>query len=123
LPQRLGLEVRPASDDDVLDVAIHHRLQVVASRPDAVIRQTILREVVRPDLLAAVAGADLSPARRVARLRLRLQFHLVHLGAQQAYLWHENTPPSEIMSVTTLITLAEFSHESTTEAVQPLRFS
>ena len=44
------------------EVALHHLVEVVGGVADAVVGEAVLREVVRADALAAVAGADLGLA-------------------------------------------------------------
>src|SRR5688572_15395457 len=56
--ERVGLIVGAQGLDDVAEVAVHHRREVVAGEADAVIGDAVLREVVRADLLRAIAGAD-----------------------------------------------------------------
>jgi len=46
--------------DDLGEIAIKDGRQVVAGKPDAVVSQSILREVVGADLLRTIAAADLA---------------------------------------------------------------
>src|SRR4029453_19451721 len=50
--------------DDLVEVALDHRGQLVQGEPDAVIRHAPLREVVGADPLAPLAGSDLAAAVR-----------------------------------------------------------
>ncbi len=54
LLQLLGLVVRGEGFDQWLKLAIHHRFKLMKSESDAVVGDTILREVISADLLAAV---------------------------------------------------------------------
>src|SRR5215475_8972262 len=80
-----GLEVGPAGDDDVLDVARHPGGEVVPGHPDAVVGQPVLREVVGADLLAPVAGAHLAAAERVPLAGDALLLELVELRPEHAH--------------------------------------
>src|SRR6478735_6833340 len=72
---QLLLEVRPLQRlDDRVEVALHHRRQVVEREPDAVVRDAVLREIVGADAFAAAAGADLAPALRGVLAPLLLLF-------------------------------------------------
>src|SRR5687768_15866629 len=71
--------------DQRLDRALHHFRQIVEGRADAVVGDAVLGEVVGPNLLGALAGADLRPA-NLARLLLRAQaLSLVEAGAQDGH--------------------------------------
>src|SRR4051794_9491851 len=55
----LGLVVGAQRLDDVEEVAVHDRWQVVLGQADPVVGDAVLGEVVGPDLLGAIARADL----------------------------------------------------------------
>src|SRR3990172_9900405 len=48
--------------DKFIEVAAEHGFEPVERKPDAVIRHPALREIIRPDLFASLAGAHLRPA-------------------------------------------------------------
>src|ERR1700685_866008 len=83
--EQLGLEERPTRADHVLDVAVHHRREVVARQADAVVGQTVLREVVGADLLGALAGSHHALARGGALLLLALLLHIEEAAAQHLH--------------------------------------
>src|SRR5437763_16893937 len=56
--QLLGTEVCGQRIDDRIQSAIHDDVELVQRQADAVVRDAILREIVGPDLLAAIARAD-----------------------------------------------------------------
>src|SRR6478609_5532394 len=57
--------------DDLLEIALHDRRQVVERQPDAMVGHAVLREIVGADALTAIARADLAAAlRRVTALFL-----------------------------------------------------
>src|SRR5439155_11331088 len=58
----LGLVMRDQRVDDVVDLAVHHAVELVKVQTDAVVGEPVLREVVGADFLAAVARADLRAA-------------------------------------------------------------
>src|SRR5215207_11633720 len=62
--QALGLVGHDQRVDEVIDLADHDVRDVVHGLADAVVRDAVLREVVRPHLVAAVAAADHRLARR-----------------------------------------------------------
>src|ERR1035438_4817348 len=81
----LSLEVRDQRVDHGLDAAVHELRQLVRGEADAVIGDTVLREVVGADLLAAIAAAHHRPALLGQRVLLLLLFHFVQAGAQHAH--------------------------------------
>src|SRR6266568_1751200 len=65
LLQRLRLEVRGDRLDDRIEIALQDLRQAVDGEVDAVIGETVLREIVGADLFGALSGADLAaPALR-----------------------------------------------------------
>ena len=48
--------------DEGLEFAFHHLVKLVDGESDAMVADTVLREVVGADFLAAIAGADLRTA-------------------------------------------------------------
>src|SRR5437868_4199372 len=63
--------------DQPIDVPVHHLRQCREIELDPVVRQAVLREVVRPDLVRTIAAADHRPAGCRVRLALLLQLPLV----------------------------------------------
>ena len=55
----LGLVMRDQRVDDVVDLALHHPVELVKVQADAVVGEPVLGKVVGADFLAAVARADL----------------------------------------------------------------
>src|SRR5262245_13555361 len=69
---------------ELVEVALHHPVQLVQGQIYAVIGHPVLLEVVGPDLLRAVAAPDHSAPLRADRLPLLGELHLVEPGAQDA---------------------------------------
>src|SRR5580700_4284186 len=78
-----SLLVREQRLDDAVEVAVEDRFQVSGRQADAMIGEAVLGEVIRSDLLAAVAGAHLSAARGRGGFLLFPQLRFVEMRAQQ----------------------------------------
>lgn len=70
--QPYRLVSRNAGINNLLNISIHNLIQLIQSQINPVIGYTSLWEIVRPDFLRAVAGADLA----AACLGLRVLFFL-----------------------------------------------
>lgn len=70
--QSLCLKERDQSIDHIRDIAFHNAVKLMNCETNAVVSQTILREVISADLLASIAGSNLRSA--VLRNRLTLLF-------------------------------------------------
>src|SRR5690242_2631961 len=81
----LGLVVRAQRLDDLEEVAVHDRRQVVLGQADPVVGHAVLGEVVGPDLLGAVARADLGLAARSLAGELALALGLEDARAQDLH--------------------------------------
>src|SRR5262245_12283098 len=68
--------------DEGVDFAFHDAGQVAEADVDAVVGDTVLREVVGADLFAAIAGADLGAAGVAALLHQALLLHVVEARAE-----------------------------------------
>ena len=60
--EQFGLPVGGEGVDDLIEIAVHHGIQLIQGQTDAVIGQSSLREIVSSDALIAHAGADLAAA-------------------------------------------------------------
>src|SRR4051812_45635625 len=58
LVQERGLTIGAKGGDHLVEIAVEHAFELVDRELDAVIADAVLRVVVGPDLLAALAGAD-----------------------------------------------------------------
>src|ERR1700728_2978178 len=83
--QALRIEVRDQRIDHRLQLPFHNLRQLMNRQTDAVIRQPVLRKVVRPNLLAAIAAAHLLLALLRQRRLLLLHLHLVEPRSQHAH--------------------------------------
>src|SRR5436190_14443762 len=84
---RAGLEREPAvlgleCLGELLQVALEDPVELVHGQLDPVIGEPVLGEVVRPDLLGALAASDLRLALRGERGLLALALELVEARAQ-----------------------------------------
>lgn len=71
--------------DELVQIAVHHGVELIKRQTDAVIGHAPLREVIRAYALRAVAGADLGAA-LIGILRVALlAHHLVQAAAQYAH--------------------------------------
>src|SRR5437667_11738955 len=70
--------------DNGIELAIHHLVELMQRQADAMVGDAVLREVVRPDLLAAVAGADHGTPLRPYLFLLLLELHLIEARAEHA---------------------------------------
>ena len=68
--------------DEGIDFTVEHGLQIVQRDPNAVVRHPRLWEVIGADLLGALAGSHLGPARLLNLRALLLGFNFVQPGAQ-----------------------------------------
>src|SRR5205085_2286151 len=50
------------SVDDRIEAAVHHDIELVKGKADAMVGDAVLRKVVRADFFTAIAGADLAAA-------------------------------------------------------------
>src|SRR5688500_15294619 len=80
--QALGLVGHDQGVDEIVDLAGHDARAVVHGLADAVVRDAVLREVVGPHLLAAVAPADHGLARRRIGRTLLLDLQVEQSRAQ-----------------------------------------
>jgi hypothetical protein len=71
--------------DDRVQVTVQHLHEVVGLVAAAVVGHPVVREVVGPDLLAAVDGADLRPAHGAVLGGLLLERQRQQPGAQDAH--------------------------------------
>src|SRR2546430_13749598 len=55
--------------DHLLEIALHHAIQIINSQSDPVIGQTILGKIVSPNFFFATAGADLATSLRAVFFR------------------------------------------------------
>src|SRR5215469_7611184 len=85
LLQFLSLIMGNQSIEERLYLSIHDRIKLVNRESDAVIAQAVLREVVGPDLLAAVSGLDHGAALFGQGFLLLFHLDLVEAGAQHAH--------------------------------------
>src|SRR5437870_13326143 len=60
--QLLRAFLREQRVDELVEVAVEHRLQLVRRDADAMVGHAVLREVVGPDLLGALPRSDLFPS-------------------------------------------------------------
>src|SRR5690349_21832891 len=67
--------------DDRIETAVEDAFQIARREPDAVVGEAVLRKVVRADLLAPVAGADLRAPRARRLLFLFPQLRFIEMGA------------------------------------------
>src|SRR6185369_9186663 len=74
--QALGLVGHEQRLDELVEVASQHARQVMHGLADAVVRDAVLRVVVRPDLVAPVARADHRPPSRRIRRTLLLDLEI-----------------------------------------------
>src|SRR5215210_1670938 len=82
-PSRLvGLQQRI---DDAIEVALQQARKVVDGQPDTVVGDAVVGEVVGPNLLAALARADLRAALLAALRGLALLLRLEQPGTQHAH--------------------------------------
>src|SRR5437867_11021275 len=70
--------------DELVQVAVQNLIELVQGQVDAVVRDSVLLEVVSTDLLRAVAGPDHAPPLGADRLLLLGELHLVEACAQHA---------------------------------------
>src|SRR5262245_14953890 len=82
--QPIGLIGHDERVDQLVEIALQDPGQVVDGQPDAVVCDPVLRVVVGPDLLRAVAAANHGLARRRVRLPLLGQLQVVKPGPQHA---------------------------------------
>src|SRR5208337_3831536 len=68
--------------DELIEVPLHHPVYLVERQIDPVVRYPALREIVGPNPLTAVAGADLRLAVRRAGGVKGGALLLIHAGAQ-----------------------------------------
>ena len=58
LLQLLSLEVGGHGFNHRVEPAFHDEIELMQRQADSMVRQTVLREVIRTNLLAAIAAAD-----------------------------------------------------------------
>src|SRR5579864_3996159 len=83
--QLLGLVVRNQAVDDRLQLAVHDLGELMDGEADAVVGDTVLREVVGADFFAAIAGPDHRFALFRESFLLLLHLDFVEAGAQDAH--------------------------------------
>src|ERR1019366_6171777 len=81
----LALVMGDQGIENGIHFALHHEIELMQRQADTVIAHAILREVVGPDFLAAVAGAHHAPALRAQRRLLLFEFQLVQPRTQHAF--------------------------------------
>src|SRR5271167_3612170 len=82
--QLLRLVVGPQSFDNVVDLPLHHSVELMQGEPDAVIGEAILWEIISADLLAAVSRADHLPPLLGNLFLLLLKLHFVEARTEHA---------------------------------------
>ena len=70
--------------DELGELPLHHRIQLVQGQVDAMVRRPVLRKIVRADLLRPVPGSDLALARLRAFGVLALLLRLVQARPEYA---------------------------------------
>src|SRR5579863_7495699 len=81
----LGLIVRGQGLEDLVEFALHHKIQLVERESDAVIGQAVLAKVISADFFAAVAGTDHGATFGADRRLLLFQLHIIEAGAENAH--------------------------------------
>ena len=76
---------RDGGVDQLVEVAVERRVELVHREADAVVGDAVFLEVVGADLLGALAGADLRAAILGDRVLLLLHLHLVEARAQHLH--------------------------------------
>ena len=69
--------------NNLLDISVHHLVKLIDCQVDAVVCHAPLREIVRPDLLGAVARPNLAPAHLRLRVVALLLLDVIQLCPQQ----------------------------------------
>ena len=78
--QSVGVDFLEVGVDELVEeLSLHHLVDAELRQVRAVVRDARLREVVGPDLVAAVAGADLVSALRVHLVLVLQNLHLEDL--------------------------------------------